>query len=189
MKAAARKATLARTKSTPAALLIAAASKKAGANSKADGKGLGPWERSDDLSPTGSRHVSIESASLRGATDQALASQAEVSRSRRASSESLVDKASAKAESMRAELRAEVLTRTLAVALALALGLTLARILMRARTRARTRTRARWRARSLHLPTSPYISLHLPTSPLYLPIPRPTRWRARSKGSRRRCAS
>ena len=126
MKAAARKATLARTKSTPAALLIAAASKKALANSKAegkaDGKGLGPWERSDDLSPTGSRHVSIESASLRSAADQALASQAEVSRSRRASSESLGGKASAKAESMRAELRAEVLTRTLARARTLAPG-------------------------------------------------------------------
>ena len=139
MKAAARKATLARTKSTPAALLIAAASKKALANSKAegkaDGKGLGPWERSDDLSPTGSRHVSIESASLRSAADQALASQAEVSRSRRASTESLGGKASAKAESMRAELRAEVLTRTLAPArtlvrtLALAVGLARALIL------------------------------------------------------------
>ena len=116
MKAAARKATLARTKSTPAALLIAAASKKALANSKAegkaDGKGLGPWERSDDLSPTGSRHVSIESASLRSAAGSlrsaALAGQTEVSRSRRGSSESLVGKASAKAESTRAELRAEV---------------------------------------------------------------------------------
>ena len=45
---------------------------------------------------------------VRSAADQALASQAEVSRSRRGSSESLVAKASAKAESTRAELRAEV---------------------------------------------------------------------------------
>ena len=45
---------------------------------------------------------------MRSAADQALASQTEVSRSRRGSSESLVAKASAKAESTRAELRAEV---------------------------------------------------------------------------------
>ena len=43
--------------------------------------------------------MSIESASLRSAADQALASQTEVSRSRRASSESLGGKASAKAKS------------------------------------------------------------------------------------------
>ena len=65
-------------------------------------------DRSTGARPHGSRHVSNESASLRSAAEQALASQAEVSRSRRGSSESLVAKASAKAESTRAELRAEV---------------------------------------------------------------------------------
>ena len=70
-------------------------------------------DRSTGARLHGSRHVSIESASLRSAAGSlrsaALASQTEVSRSRRGSSESLVAKASAKAESTRAELRAEVL--------------------------------------------------------------------------------
>ena len=52
----------------------------------------------------------MESVSLRSMANQALTNQtlAEVSRSRRGSSESLVGKASAKAETMRAELRAEL---------------------------------------------------------------------------------
>lgn len=119
MKAAVRKSALARakppaaapatSKSSAAALRFAAAGKTV----LADNKALSPWAtRADDLGPQQgvSRQVSMESVSLRSMANQALANQtlAEVSRSRRASSESLVGKASAKAETMRAELRAEL---------------------------------------------------------------------------------